>query len=146
MPEDNSPILSHDRTKRIQRILGSFIYYGRAIDLTIIKTLNTLGTQKSAPTKNTNEDVAHFLDYCATHPDAKTRFFASEMILQVHSDAAYTNEIKARSTASVHFPLGNQIKEGKPIFINGVIHTLCKVIAVAASAAEAELGSLFLNA
>ena len=42
--------------------------------------------------------------------------------------------------------LGNQIKEGKPKFLNGVIHTLCKVIAVAASAAEAELGSLFHNA
>ena len=84
MPEDNSPILSHDRTKRIQRIVGSFLYYGRAIDLTIIKTLNTLGTQQSAPTKNTDEDVAHLLDYCATHPDAKIRFFASETILQVH--------------------------------------------------------------
>ena len=56
------------------------------------------------------------------------------------------NETKARSTSSGHFPFGNQIKEGKPIFLNGAIHTLCRVIAVAASAAEAELGSLFLNA
>ena len=56
------------------------------------------------------------------------------------------NETKVRSTARGHFPLGNQIKERKPIFLNGVIHTLCKVIAVAASAAEAELGSIFLNA
>ena len=119
MPEDNSPILSHDRTKRIQRIVGSFLYYGREIDLTIIKTLNRLGTQQSTPTKNTDEDVAHFLDYCATHPDAKIRFFASEMILQVHSNAAYMNETRARSTSSGHFPPGNQIKKGKPIFLNG---------------------------
>ena len=68
------------------------------------------------------------------------------MILQVHSNAAYMNETRARSTSSGNFPLGNQIKKGKPIFLNGSIHTLCKVIAVAASAAEAELGSLFLNA
>ena len=32
------------------------------------------------------------------------------------------------------------------MFLNGAIDTLCKVISVAASAAEAELGSLFLNA
>ena len=32
------------RTKRIQQIVGHFLYYGRAINLTIIKTLNTLET------------------------------------------------------------------------------------------------------
>ena len=68
------------------------------------------------------------------------------MILQVHSGAAYMNETKARSTASSRFFLGNKIKEGKPIFLNGAIYTLCKVIAVAASAVEAELGIIFLNA
>ena len=55
------------------------------------------------------------------------------------------NETKARSTASGHYFLGNNIKSGKPIVLNGAIHTLCKIIGVAASAAEAELGSLFLN-
>ena len=104
-----------------------------------------MATQQSAPTENTDQDVKHFLDYCATHPDAKIRFFASKMILQVHSDASYMNETKARSTASGHYFLGNNIKSGKPIVLNGAIHTLCKIIGVAASAAEAELGSLFLN-
>ena len=69
--------------------------------------------------------------------------FASEMILQVHSDASYMNETKARSTASGHYFLGNNIKSGKPIVLNGAIHTLCKIIGVAESAAEAEMGSLF---
>jgi hypothetical protein len=68
------------------------------------------------------------------------------MLLQTHSDAAYTNETKARSTAGGHYFLGKPIKDGQPIFLNGAVHTLCKVIGVAASAAEAELGSLFLNA
>ena len=80
------------------------------IELTIIKTLNTLATQKSAPTENTDQDVKHFLDYCTTHPDAKKQFFVSEMILQVHSDALYMNETKARSTASGgYFPRKQQI-------------------------------------
>ena len=137
--------ISKERTKRIQQIVGPFLYYGQAIDLTIIKTLNTLVTQQSAQTENTDQDVKHFLNYYATHPDAKIRLFASKMILHVHSDASYMNDSNARSTASGHYFLGKKIKYGKPIVLNIAIHTLCKIIGFAASAAEAELGSLFLN-
>jgi hypothetical protein len=36
--------------------------------------------------------------------------------------------------------------DGKPIKLNGVFHTLCAILRfVVASAAEAELGALFLN-
>ena len=75
----------------------------------------------------------------------KYDFFSSEMILQVHSDASYMNETKARSTASGNYFLDNNIKSVKPIVLNGAIHTLCKIIGFSASTAEAELGSLFLN-
>ena len=143
--EDESPILPKEKIKRIQQIIGSFLYYGRAINITIIKALNTLATQQSKPTEKTERHIKQFLDYCALHKDAKIRYFASDMILQIHSDAAYMNETKARSTAGGHFFLGNKIIKNKPIFLNGAIHTLCKVIGVAALAAEAELGSLFLN-
>ena len=74
IPFDKSPQLLKERTKRIQQIVVSLLYYGRAINLTIIKTLNTLVTQQYAPTENTNQDVEYFLDYCATHPDAKIIF------------------------------------------------------------------------
>ena len=56
------------------------------------------------------------------------------------------NETKARSTSSGDYFIGNNIKYGKPIFLNDAIQTLCKIIGVAAYAAEAELGSLFSNA
>ena len=52
---------------------------------------------------------------------------------------------KAHSTFSGNYFLGNNIKYGKQIFLNDSIHTLCKIIETAASAAEAKLGSLFLN-
>ena len=55
------------------------------------------------------------------------------------------NETRARSTAGGHYFLGNKIVQNTPIFLNGAIYSLCKVMGVAASAAEAELGSLFLN-
>ena len=68
---DDSPQFLKERMKRIQQIVGYFLYYGWVIDITIIKTLNILVTQQSAPTENTDQDVKHFLDYYATHPDAK---------------------------------------------------------------------------
>ena len=145
IPQDAAPTLDAKRTRQIQRIVGSFLHYARAVDITLLKALNTLGSQQAKPTETTEKNIRHFLDYCATHSDAKIRFFASEMILQIHSDASYMNESKARSTASGHFFLGNKIHNNKPIFLNGAIHTLCKIIGVAASAAEAELGALFLN-
>ena len=121
------------------------MHYGRAIDITILKALNTLATQQAKPTITTEKNVKQFLDYCATHPDTKIRYFASDMILQIHSNASNMNETKARSTVGGHYFLGKPIIENKPILLNSAIYSLCKVTGVAASAAELELGSLFLD-
>ena len=146
LPLDDTPMLNEKRKKRIEQIIGSFLYYGRAIDITLLKALNSLATQQSTPTENTDKLVKQFLDYCAWHPDAKIRFFASDMLLQVHSDASYLNEQQARSTAGGHFFLGKKVHHNEPIFLNGAVHTVCSILKhVAASAAEAELGALFLN-
>jgi hypothetical protein len=145
-PPDTSAALSDDGKKRVQQIVGSFLYYGRAVDITILKTLNTLSRQQSKPTTTTAKHTEHLLDYLASHPDAVIRYYASDMILQIHSDASYNNEPDARSTAGGHYFLGKPPKDGQPIFLNGAIYSLCTVLKlVAASAAEAELGALFLN-
>ena len=66
------------------------------------------------------------------------------MILAVHSDAGYCNEKNARSRAGGHFLLSNN-KRFPPN--NGAILTQAsRIKAVMSSAAEAELGPLFLNA
>jgi hypothetical protein len=145
-PPDSSPLLPPEGKKRVQKIVGSFLYYGRAVDITILKALNSLSRQQSAPTTMTADHTDQLLDYLATHPNAKIRYYASGMILQIHSDASYANEPDARSTAGGHYFLGYLPIDGKPIWLNGAIFTLCSVLKhVAASAAEAELGSLFLN-
>jgi len=145
-PPDTSAPVSADGKKRVQQIVGSFLYYGRAVDTTILKTLNTLSRQQSKPTETTAKHTTHLLDYLATHPHAVIRYYASDMILQIHSDASYANEPDARSTAGGHYFLGKPPRDGQPIFLNGAIYSLCTVLKlVAASAAEAELGALFLN-
>ena len=87
---------------------------------------------KISTDKNADQDVKNFLGYCATHPDSKIRFFASKMILQVHSDTSNMDETKARSTASEHYFRGNSKKSGKSISLNRSIHILCIIIGVAA--------------
>ena len=74
-------------------------------------------------------------------------------ILLIRHDTKYTFRCiipdctKARSRAGGHYFLGSIPQDGKPIFLNGPIHSLCAILKfVASSAAEAELGALFLNA
>ena len=89
----------------------------------------------------------HFLDYMATHLNAKLRYYASDMVLNVHSDASYLSSHNARSRAAGYYFLGSVPKNRQPIKLNGAIHVLCTVLKLVASpTAEAELGALFLNA
>jgi hypothetical protein len=69
------------------------------------------------------------------------------MILKVHSNVSYLSAPCACSRAGGYFFLGSLPLNGHPIKLNGAIHIICTILKlVAASAAEAELGALFLNA
>jgi hypothetical protein len=82
-----------------------------------------------------------------THPDAIIWYRASDMILNVHSDTLYLSTPKACSRNGGYFFLGSIPQDGDPIKLSGAIHITCAILKfVAASAAEAELGALFLNA
>jgi len=82
-----------------------------------------------------------------THPEAKIRYHASDIVLNMHSDASYLTAPKSRSRAGGNFFLGSIPKDKQPIHLHGAILTLCTILkCVAASAAKAELGALFLNA
>ena len=142
----NSKLDDADK-KCIQQIVGSFLYDARAINPTILMALSAIAAQQSAPTELTRDCVAQFLDYMATHPDAKICYRASDMVLNIHLDASYLSTPNARSRAGGYFFLGSIPCDDLPIIINGAIHITCTILKlVAASAAEAELGALFLNA
>ena len=143
---DTSPPLTKDETKHIQRVVGSILYYARAVDLTVLMALSTIASEQSHSTQNTMDKCKQLLDYLATHPDATVRFHASDMIMNIHSDASYLSEPKAHSRACGHFFMGWKPDPTKPIRLNGSFFTLCAILRfVVASAAEAELGALFLN-
>jgi hypothetical protein len=68
------------------------------------------------------------------------------MIMNIHLDASYLSEAKARSRTCGHFFMGWMPKDGNPIKINGAFHISVNILRfVVASAAEAELGALFHN-
>ena len=87
------------------------------------------------------------MDDLATHTDATIRYHASDIILQIHSNASYLTEPKSRSRIGGRFFLGKETEKGKPIYLNGAIHTVWEILKhVITSAAEAELGAIFINA
>ncbi len=66
---------------------------------------------------------------------------------QWNSNASYLSAPNARSCAGGYFFLGSIPRDGSPIHINGAVNATCTILKlVAASSAEAELGTLFFNA
>jgi hypothetical protein len=102
-PQDNTPKLDKKGIKRIQIIVGSISYNVRAVNMTVLMALSTIAVNQTKATKRTMERCTQLLDYLAHNADAKVRFHASDMILNIHSDASYLSEAKARSTACRHF-------------------------------------------
>ena len=143
---DTSPKLDPNRVTRIQQIVGSILYYARAIDLTTLPGLSGIASEQADARESTEERAEQLLDYLNTHPNAVIRYHASDMILNIHSDASYLSEPRARSRIAGYYFLGTKPKHGQAIKLNGAIYTFCGILKfVVASAAEAELGALFLN-
>ena len=129
----------------LQKIVGAFLYYGRGVNPTIIHTMNDIALVQTEATIEQVQAAKYLLDYLTTHPDAAIRYLGSKMILHIHSNASYLTATKAQLRAGGHFFLSPNKKKNAPY--NGPIHSLVKIIKnVVLSAAEAELGGLFLNA
>ena len=136
------PTFTPAEVKRLQQICGTFLYYARAVDVTMAHALNDMSSQITTGTHKTTTAVNHFLDYCATYPDTTITYYASDMILRCDSDAAYLVAPKARSRAAGYIFLGN--RDTNPQIINAPVLILATILKmVVSSAAEAEIASLF---
>lgn len=130
-----------ERIRRIQDILRTLVYYARAVDPTLSATLSSIASRQTKGTQKLEEEITQLLDYYATYPNSGVRYVASDMLLNVHSDALYLPEPDGRIRAGGHFYLG---KHNDETFQNGTILTLSSIIKhVMASASEAKLAALF---
>ena len=109
----------------------------------MLTALGSLATQQAAPTQNTMKKVHQFLNYAATHPNAIITYHARDMVLAVHSDASYLSESNAQSHAYGHFFMSDNSADPPN---NGSVLSVSQIIKAAmSSAAEAEIGALFVN-
>jgi len=145
LQEDNdSPALNKARKKFIQEVCGVFLFLARVVDGGLLPTLSSLVCQQANPTEKTMGLCKQFLDFMATQEDAVLTYRASNMVLTIHSDALYLFEPKSRSRAGGHMFMAG--KDKIPINNRAVLNISQIIRAVMSSAAEAELGALFINA
>jgi hypothetical protein len=144
---DFSPPMSPSETLTLQKVCGTFLFYGRAVDPTMVHELSCLASAQAHGTKATVAQMVHFLNYCASHPESQIRYVASDMVLHIHSDASYLTEPGARSRSGGHFFFSDRpTSHLRSPLLNGPILSQAKIIqAVMSSAAEAEIGATFLN-
>jgi hypothetical protein len=125
-----------EEKKYIQHIIGTFLYYGQAVDSTMLTVLSSIASNQAKPTKETMSNIKVFLHYAASNQDAIITYRASNMVLAVHSDASYLSV--------GHFFMSSNIADPAD---NGAVLNIAQIIkAVMSLAAEAELGALYINA
>jgi hypothetical protein len=93
LPVNILPKLSPNEIKEIQRIICSILYYAQAANITDLMALSSITIKQSKGTTNTMQKAKQFLIYLATYPDATIRFRASNIIMNVHSDASYLSKL-----------------------------------------------------
>jgi hypothetical protein len=55
---------------QVQKIVGSILYYARAVDMTVLMVLSTIASEQTKGTERTLDKAYQVLDYLATHPNA----------------------------------------------------------------------------
>ena len=95
LPSDDSKPLDKKGILNIQKIVGSILYYARAVDSTVLIGLSSITVEKTKATEKTHSRCHQLLDYLVSNPDAKIRFYKSDMIMNIHLDASYLSEPNA---------------------------------------------------
>lgn len=112
-PKSNLPLHrppAHHSTPTRQstsKQLGTFLFYARVVDNTILHALGTVATQQSNSTAVTTQATIHQLNYFASHPKCGHRILRQRHDLYVESDASSLSETKARSRAAKYHYLIN---------------------------------------
>ncbi len=114
----------------MQQIVGSILYYARAVDMTVLMALSAIAVEQTKATAKTMGRCIQLLNYLASKSEAKVRYYASDMIMNIHLDASYLSETKACSRACGHFFMGLMPKNGEPIKVNGAFLRECNNIEI----------------
>jgi hypothetical protein len=95
---------------RLQEVICVFLFYGRAVDCTMLVALGNLASQQANGTHATAKAITQMLSHAAAHPYATIQYVTRDMYLHIHSDASYLSEAKARSCVGGTFFLSDRPK------------------------------------
>jgi hypothetical protein len=126
--------LSPKDVNHLQQLVGTLLYYARAVDPALIMPVNVLASEQTRATAVTADKIIKLLNYCTTHPEATLRYHASDMILNIHSDASYLSERETKSRAGGFFYMGSNIDKANRL-TNGAILIISTVLKHAMSSA-----------
>ncbi len=71
--EDKSPPLMPEQIKWVQNIVRTLLYYGRAVNATLLTALSAIAAGQSNRTQAVAKACHQLLNYVTTHPDAGIR-------------------------------------------------------------------------
>ena len=116
--------LPADKIKYIQKVIGKFLFMARAVNNTLLHALNELASKAAKGTTSTWDEAIFLLNYISSNKRPRTRFSASDMVLQIDSDASFQVCLQARSRVGGSHYLGS--KDNKQF--NAPIEVIAKVI------------------
>jgi hypothetical protein len=94
--DDTLPLSAADKTT-LQEIVGSILYYARAVDPTMLTICNTISSDQAMPTEAVKAQAVRLLQYAARYPDNELVFHESKMHLILQADASFNSRSKGRS-------------------------------------------------
>jgi hypothetical protein len=71
--------------------------------MTVLMGLSSIAVEQTKATEKTMERCIDLLNYLAANQDAKVRFCASDMVMNIHSDVSYLPKSNSRSRSCGHF-------------------------------------------
>ena len=114
------------------------LYYIRALNGTVMNTLNKLASAQTNGTQATMHATEKFVDYCHIHSYVIIRYFASQMQLHIHRDVSYLSVSISISRVGVHFFISEHFDTSSPTKHNGEVLAVAAIQKnVMASAAKA---------
>jgi hypothetical protein len=128
LPPNDTPKLDAKGIKHVQQIVGSILGYTQAVDMRVLMALISIAVDQTKGIDKTMGRCIQLLDYIATNEMAKIRFYASNMVLNIHSDVSHLTETRASSRACVHYFMGWMPKENESIQLNGAFHTISTIM------------------
>ena len=145
-PNENKALPSSD-TKWMQSIAWPFLCDTRALNSNVLIALNGIGAIQANPTECTKRECQQRMDYAVTYHNVVIRYYVSDMLLLVDSDAAYQVLPKAKSGIAGYFYLSDHPSKSNLPMLNAPMLVICKIIRhVVSSAEEAETWGVFTNA